>query len=175
MTLRQLGRIGNRSKGICEAHANQGPHRQCPNDGSAVPFWRDRNYLITHTPNPTLPPVKLKALLKEMTTALGLESPKQLDKKMVHEAVVDVAQKSAEAMMATIDDQLAEARYKRECKRVIASGNLYGTGVLKGRWSSAKSARTTQSTRRPESGRSAASSTTRRLSNIRRCGASTLT
>ena len=67
-----------------------------------------------------------------MTTALGLESPKQLDKKMVHEAVVDVAQKSAEAMMATIDDQFAEARYKRECKRVIASGNLYGTGVLKG-------------------------------------------
>ena len=127
-----LGRIGNRSKAFAKRTQTKVRTANARMMDLLFPSGGDRNYLITHTPNPTLPPVKLKALLKEMTTALGLSSPKQLDKKMVHEAVVDVAQKSAEAMMATIDDQLAEARYKRECKRVIASGNLYGTGVLKG-------------------------------------------
>ena len=162
-------------QGVREAHANQGPHRQCPHDGSAVPSGGDRNYLITHTPNPDAAAGQAQGVVERDDDGARTESPKQPDKKMVHEAVVDVAQKSAEAMMATIDDQFAEARYKRECKRVIASGNLYGLAYSRGRLSSAKSARTTPSTSRPESGRSAASSTTRRLWNTRRCGASTLT
>lgn len=44
----------------------------------------------------------------------------------------ELAVKAAESMQQEIKDQLAEARYRQVMKEVIHSGNLYGTGVLKG-------------------------------------------
>lgn len=47
------------------------------------------------------------------------------------EAVRQSCAKASSKMAALIDDQLIEARYKAQAKKVIHSGNLYGTGVLK--------------------------------------------
>lgn len=42
------------------------------------------------------------------------------------------ADQSCANMRSAIADQLAEIRYRKMCARVIHSGNLYGTGILKG-------------------------------------------
>lgn len=63
--------------------------------------------------------------------AAPLQPPK-ITRQAFDQAVQQWAKARAESMATTIDDQLTEARYKQTCLRVIHSGNLYGTGVLKG-------------------------------------------
>ena len=42
------------------------------------------------------------------------------------------AAKACKLMAQEVRDQLVEAKYRRKIKQVIASGNLFGTGILKG-------------------------------------------
>lgn len=50
----------------------------------------------------------------------------------VREAVEAEAAQRAEAMAGEIEDQLTESKYPQHVRKVIHSGHLYGTGVLKG-------------------------------------------
>lgn len=47
-------------------------------------------------------------------------------------AIRDDTEDRAERMTSVVEDQLVEGRYRQEIKKVVHSGNLYGTGWLKG-------------------------------------------
>ena len=92
------------------------------------PAGGDRNYTVDPTPKPTLPKSELRSVVQLIAQAKGAMP----ERDEVKAAVLDIAKRRSAAMMLTIDDQLAETHYKRECKQVIKDGNLYGTGILKG-------------------------------------------
>lgn len=56
----------------------------------------------------------------------------QPNEETVKRLVKDEAKRRAERMATTIDDQLTETKYRKEAKKVLHSGNLFGTGWLKG-------------------------------------------
>lgn len=56
----------------------------------------------------------------------------EVTKEMVDTAVIQLCKDASKKMSKVIDDQMSEVRYKSLCKKVIHSGNLYGTGILKG-------------------------------------------
>ncbi len=91
------------------------------------PAKKQNNWTVEPTPNPSVSPqtrAKAKALLR---IALGKE-PQKGD---IDEAVRQIVGKSCDAMQTTIEDQLVEANYKAVARKVIRSGNLFGTGILK--------------------------------------------
>lgn len=92
------------------------------------PANRERNYSIKATPEPSIPaPVeqKLFAMLSEVTG-------QRPDKDTLKKAVKAAADQAAAKMETRIDDQLAESKYRDVARNVLHSGNLYGTGILKG-------------------------------------------
>jgi hypothetical protein len=92
------------------------------------PANQDRNWSIDATPVPSI----AKEVRAQLEQALGQNLQRQptIDEL---KAVVQEYVKSASGKMAnTIDDQLTETRYRKVAKEVIHSGNLYGTGILKG-------------------------------------------
>lgn len=91
------------------------------------PANSQRNWSIEPTPSPSMPEeqrAEVKALLAK---SIGEEPTED----QIEEAVRQACAKAAKKMAAKLDDQLVEARYKATAKKVIHSGNLYGTGVLK--------------------------------------------
>ena len=54
------------------------------------------------------------------------------DRQTIRKAVKAFVSNAARQMATLIDDQLTEAKYKAIARNVIHSGNLYGTGILKG-------------------------------------------
>lgn len=91
----------------------------------------DKNWTITATPMPTID----EAMYAEDIQRLKMrsaETGEQLDKTAIDKAIREVAREAAEKMEKTVDDQLEEGSYEAKCRKVIASGNLFGTGVLKG-------------------------------------------
>lgn len=91
------------------------------------PANHERNYGVKPTPKPSISRqqrAEIKALLKQ---ALQKE-PSQADiDEAIRQAVADAAGK----MALTIEDQLAEAKYRDIARKCIRSGNLYGTGIIK--------------------------------------------
>lgn len=102
------------------------------------PAGTDKNWAITPTPKPSLSEDQLqevRALLQEQErpqAAAQHGEAQRPTRAMFDAAVREWSQTRAEAMSRVIEDQLAEARYKQVCLRAIHSGNLYGTGVVKG-------------------------------------------
>lgn len=95
------------------------------------PSGSERNWDISETPKPSLSPdqeQEINQLLQQVAQA----QQTAITPEMRDQATMLWAKKRAKAMAKTIDDQLTEARYKRACMRAIHSGNLYGTGILKG-------------------------------------------
>ena len=92
------------------------------------PATRERNFDVDATPSPTVPQEKIDEIRRMLTTANQAEPDRQTVKKAVKQFVRNAARK----MAVKIDDQLTEARYKPIARQVIHSGNLYGTGILKG-------------------------------------------
>lgn len=93
------------------------------------PANRERNYEIDATPDPSIPREKRIEIIKLLAQANGGQKPEaKAIKKAINEHVKDAAKK----MSNRIDDQLTEAKYKDIARRVLHSGNLYGTGILKG-------------------------------------------
>lgn len=93
------------------------------------PAGTEKNWDVGPTPKPSLSPDQLQ----EIRAALMVMAQGQkITRPMFELAVKEWAKKRAKAMALTIDDQLAESNYKQICQRVIHSGNLYGTGILKG-------------------------------------------
>lgn len=92
------------------------------------PATRERNFSMDATPEPTVPPEKVQ----EITQLLMQANEGQPDRQTIKKAVKAFVRNSARKMATLVDDQLTEAGYKAIARKVIHSGNLYGTGILKG-------------------------------------------
>lgn len=92
------------------------------------PANRERNYSVDSTPEPSIPEEVESEIAQRLTKAFGKEPSKQEMK----QAILKFVQEAAKKMENRIDDQLAESRYRDVARKVIHSGNLYGTGILKG-------------------------------------------
>lgn len=98
------------------------------------PTGSEKNWTVRPTPRPTLSPGQKQQIAQQLTQmreqAGGQVAP--ITRQDIEQAAVQLAENAANAMARTIDDQLAESRYKGACLQAIHSGHLYGTGVLKG-------------------------------------------
>jgi hypothetical protein len=90
--------------------------------GSAKPWG------IEPTSVPELHPELLREITEQMTQITGaVPSGTEIEK-----VVFDEAKARAEDMEREMADQLEEVHYRDIVRQVIHSGNLYGTGILKG-------------------------------------------
>lgn len=88
----------------------------------------DPNWDITPTPLPEISDDALKTLVQIHEQQSGESVTPDTLKVLVS----DYATRQASKMARHMEDQLAELKYRETMKEVIHSGNLYGTGVLKG-------------------------------------------
>lgn len=91
------------------------------------PSNSDRNWTAEPTPSPSLDEETKKVIFDGLYAILGKE-PTKFD---LDNAERDLVKAAAKKMTQVIDDQLAESRYKQSARKVLHSGHLYGTGVLK--------------------------------------------
>lgn len=91
------------------------------------PSNSERNFSVDSTPKPSLDIGNKNKIAKLLIEALGRNPTEQ----EMESAILKVVKKTASRMAQTIDDQLVESRYKLTAKKVIHSGHLYGTGILK--------------------------------------------
>lgn len=92
------------------------------------PANRERNFSVDATPDPSVPGAVRNEIAKALTQAFQKQPTEQELKLAILEFVKDAAKK----MGTRIDDQLAEARYRDVARQALHSGNLYGTGIIKG-------------------------------------------
>lgn len=102
----------------------------------------DKNWSMAATPVPTIDPVKhqfvVQMLAQQKTAqamAAGAIATGQVAMPTPDEvlaAVAAVAKEASIKMESQIDDHLAELRYPKIARRVMESGHVYGTGILKG-------------------------------------------
>jgi hypothetical protein len=92
------------------------------------PANRERNFSIEATPEPSVP----GEVKKQIVIRLGAALQRNPGPKEIRKAVREFVDECAKKMANRIDDQLAEARYRDVSRKVLHSGNLYGTGILKG-------------------------------------------
>lgn len=120
------------------------------------PGGRARNWSIAATPEPSpgLTPLAEELLqaeqqsqLQELAETVAAEQqvpveqvlatlqqgelPIEVGPEAVYRIRKEAATAACERMQTVIADQLAEVNYKRLCRQVIHSGNLYGVGLLK--------------------------------------------
>lgn len=88
----------------------------------------DKNWSILPTPIPEFSEKRTQMILQMVSQEMGEDvTPDKLDMLMMEEA-----KKQSNKMSKVIEDQLAEIHYREVMRDVIHSGNLYGTGILKG-------------------------------------------
>ena len=92
------------------------------------PANKEKNWNIEATPVPELPPEEMEALAIQYFQTIG-KIPQDEDMRRV---VMTAARERAKNMEKEIEDQLVEFKYRDVIRQVVHSGNLYGTGVLKG-------------------------------------------
>ena len=88
----------------------------------------DRNWSVSPTPVPELDPNLEQSIADQMMQITG-KVPSQPE---IRNILFDEAKRRADAMQKEIEDQLTEVKYREMIRQVIHSGNLYGTGILKG-------------------------------------------
>lgn len=93
------------------------------------PSSKPRTFEIKPTPEPRLAP-KVVAAIK--ATLIQANNGAEPDPEAMKKAVMAFAQESSGKMVTRVDDQLAEIGYKKHVRRVLRSGHVYGTGILKG-------------------------------------------
>lgn len=93
------------------------------------PANRERNFSIEATPEPSVPEPLRKRIIAMLTEANRGQQP---DRDTIKRAIKAAADDAAARMGRRIDDQLAEAKYRDVAREVLHSGNLFGTGILKG-------------------------------------------
>lgn len=99
----------------------------------------NRNWDIAPTPNPSITPEQKKQIVQDLTIAMNPPpqpgQPPQPQRKPsrddIDKAVRQMCEASSKAMIDTLNDQLSETKYRECARKVIHSGDLYGTGVLK--------------------------------------------
>jgi len=88
----------------------------------------EKNWSVNPSPIPELSmPVMEQIGMQIMQVTGRAPQPEE-----IHALVIDEAKKRSNKMNKVIEDQLAELKYRDIIRRVIKSGNLYGTGILKG-------------------------------------------
>lgn len=93
------------------------------------PAGSDKNWDIDSTPVPSLPKEIEQDVTIKLTKANNGQQP---PKEALERALVGIAKQRSKKMAKVIEDQLTDIRYRSICKKVVHSGHLYGTGVLKG-------------------------------------------
>lgn len=106
----------------------------------------DKNWEISPTPEPRIAPETVKKIIQDMVAKSIDELQRQADPqnpqaqqppplptiKDVRLAIKKYSEESCQNMGSVIDDQLTEMDYPEETKKVLRSGLMYGTGVMKG-------------------------------------------
>jgi len=92
------------------------------------PSSGESNWNIAPSPDPRLPLEVVNQKVMEWTQA-AQRQPTESDVVMI---VAEEAKRRAELMSRRINDQLSDTKYRDVMRQVIHSGNLYGTGILKG-------------------------------------------
>lgn len=91
------------------------------------PSNSERNWTAEPTPMPSIDEETGQALFLRLMEYFQREpSPAEFDA-----AVNKLAKDAAARMTRVIDDQLTDARYRETARKVLHSGHVYGTGVLK--------------------------------------------
>lgn len=91
------------------------------------PANSDRNWTAEPTPTPSIDRDTRREIAQALTDQLQRQpTPQEMDA-----AIAKLVKLAAANMTRVIDDQLNEARYKETARKVLHSGHLYGTGILK--------------------------------------------
>lgn len=101
----------------------------------------DKNWTLRSSPVPTIDMAQYADEIAAIIQQHG-----EMDEEALEEAINAVAKEACEEMSEEIDDQLEEGGYEAECRKVINSGNLFGTGILKGPMGTPKRSRRWQRT-----------------------------
>ena len=102
------------------------------------PAGGDKNWEICETPKPSISREQRAGIVKRLQELAIQQAqqtgqpPQKIDRKLIDEAILELARESAKKMATLIDDQLTETRYKEVCIKAIHSGHLFGTGIIKG-------------------------------------------
>ena len=88
----------------------------------------EKNWGIDPTPVPDLGPELESQIALKIQQITGKEPTKAEIKKILY----DEARDRADKMETEIFDQLSELKYREIIRNTIKSGNIYGTGILKG-------------------------------------------
>jgi hypothetical protein len=98
------------------------------------PAGSQKNYRLEATPVPDIDPTLREQVINEWMMAQSQNElpPEPPTPEQIEEIIEEAAEDRVERMSEEIDDQLSELKYREICKDVIHSGNVFGTGVLKG-------------------------------------------
>lgn len=112
------------------------------------PSGSEKNWDIGPTPKPHVSDEQLNQITQQLAQQAQLQAQAlsqqaiqsgqpappvpPVTQENIEQAVQDFAKQAAQRMGTAIEDQLVEARYKQACVQAVHSGNLYGTGILKG-------------------------------------------
>lgn len=92
------------------------------------PPSNEKNWGIEPTPVPELNEELKQQIVLQIQQIQGKEPTEAEVKKILY----DEAKDRSEAMETEIFDQLSELKYREIIRTIIKSGNIYGTGILKG-------------------------------------------
>jgi len=92
------------------------------------PANKEKNWSIEPTAVPELPAHELELLAHQYFQELQ----KIPDDEDMRRVIMRAARERADNMEKEIEDQLTEFKYRDVIRKVVHSGNLYGTGILKG-------------------------------------------
>ena len=93
------------------------------------PAGAEKNWEVDSTPVPSVSKEQRAAALAQLQQ---LAQGQPLPNEAVDQFILKLVKDAAKKMSKVIEDQLVEARYKQVATATIHSGNLYGTGVMKG-------------------------------------------
>ena len=93
----------------------------------------EKNWEISPTPEPTIS----KEIVTQIAMSMVQEDPETGEQKIptaeeLQLAIKKYAKEICDRMSTQIDDQLVEMDYSEETKKVLRSGLMYGTGIMKG-------------------------------------------
>jgi hypothetical protein len=108
---------------------------------------QDSNWEISPTPEPSIS----KEVVKQIALSLVQDNPETGEKIIptaddLKLAIDKFTKEACVKMSSTIDDQLTEMDYSEETKKVLRSGLMYGTGIMKGPMVGKRTKRTWQPT-----------------------------
>lgn len=140
----ELNKDSNRSKAFIKKTRTKVKTTAAVMFDLLFPANGDKNFDIAVTPEPTYSEYQIQAATQELmrqraeqaqqAQAAG-QPPAPIEPPSTDEIeayLLAEAKKRAEAMAATIADQLQENQYKAHAKRAVFEGCLYGVGVIRG-------------------------------------------